>query len=46
VFEAESLEVALDFAAHDPYVVHGIFERYEVRETRAVFPKGRGRGRS
>ena len=44
LFEAEDLEAALAFAAHDPYVVHGIFEHYEVRETRAVFPK-RDRGR-
>jgi uncharacterized protein YciI len=41
VFEAESLEAARAFAASDPYVVRGIFERHEVHETRAVFPKGR-----
>ncbi|UCE85746.1 MAG: hypothetical protein JSU66_15680 [Deltaproteobacteria bacterium] len=39
LFEADSLEAALAFAAQDPYVVRGIFERYEVRETRVVFPR-------
>ena len=39
VFEAESLEVARDIAARDPYVAQGIFERYEVYETRVVFPR-------
>ncbi len=34
VFEAESLE-----AARDPYVLEGIFESHEVRETRAIFPE-------
>ncbi len=38
VFRSESLENARDFAAGDPYVVEGIFERYEVCETRVVFP--------
>jgi uncharacterized protein YciI len=39
VFEAESLEAARDIAARDPYVAQGIFERHEVYETRAVFPR-------
>jgi uncharacterized protein YciI len=38
LFEAESLE-AQDIAARDPYVAQGIFERHEVYETRAVFPR-------
>jgi len=38
VFEAESLEAARRFAATDPYVVEGVFERWELRETRQVFP--------
>jgi len=42
VFEAPSLAEAEAFAAADPYVVGGVFERYEVRETRAVFPRPRG----
>ncbi len=39
VFEAPSLASAQAFAAADPYVVRGVFERYEVRETRVVFPR-------
>ena len=39
VFEADSLDAARALAAGDPYVVEGVFESYEVRETRAVFPK-------
>ncbi len=38
VFEAESLDAARCFAASDPYVVHGIFENYEVFGSRQVFP--------
>jgi uncharacterized protein YciI len=39
LFEADSLEAARDIAARDPYVAEGIFERHEVHETRAVFPR-------
>ncbi len=39
VFEAPSLKHARARAAADPYVVHEVFERYEVRETKVVFPK-------
>ena len=38
LFEAESLAEARAIAARDPYVIEGIFERYEVRETKVVFP--------
>ena len=38
VFDAESLDAARRFAASDPYVVHGIFARYEVFASRQVFP--------
>lgn len=41
VFEAPSLSEAKALAAADPYVVCGVFERYEVRETRVVFPRPR-----
>jgi uncharacterized protein YciI len=40
LFEAEDLEAARAIASSDPYVVQGIFDRYEVFETRRVFPKG------
>jgi len=39
VFEAASLADAQAIAARDPYVTQGIFARYEVRETGAVFPR-------
>ena len=45
VFEAEDLGAARAFAANDPYVVEGIFERHEVYETRVVFPKDRAPAR-
>ena len=41
VFEAPDLAFAQALAARDPYVVGGVFERYEVRETRVVFPRPR-----
>src|SRR5262245_9471068 len=39
VFEAADLAEARGIAARDVYVTEGIFARYEVRETMAVFPK-------
>ncbi len=39
LFEAANLAAAQALAAADPYVVHGVFERYEVRESRVVFPR-------
>jgi uncharacterized protein YciI len=41
LFEAADLAAAQAFAAKDPYVVGGVFERYEVHPTRAVFPRSR-----
>jgi len=38
VFEAASLDEARALAARDPYAVEGVFESYEIHETRAVFP--------
>ena len=38
VFEAGSLEAAREQAAGDPYVVEGIFESFEVLETKRIFP--------
>ncbi|HSJ98212.1 MAG TPA: YciI family protein [Myxococcota bacterium] len=38
VFDAADLDAARRFAAGDPYVVEGIFERWEVLGTRQVFP--------
>ncbi|MBW2269721.1 MAG: hypothetical protein JRH16_14205 [Deltaproteobacteria bacterium] len=39
IFEAESLDAARQFAATDPYCGNGVFERYEVHETRVVLPR-------
>lgn len=38
VFEAESRDAAEAVAARDPYIVHGVFARYEVHETKVVLP--------
>ena len=39
LFEANSLEEAQHIAAGDAYAKRGIFERFEVFETRVVFPR-------
>lgn len=39
VFEARDLAEAREVAEADPYVTEGIFERYELFETRIVFPR-------
>ena len=36
LFEAETLDEARRIAAGDPYVTEGIFERWQVHETRVV----------
>ena len=36
LFEAENLDEARRIAAGDPYVTEGIFDRWEVHETRVV----------
>lgn len=41
VLEAASLDEARDLAARDPYVLEGIFDRYEVRPFTRVFPEAR-----
>ncbi len=38
IIEASSLEEAQQFAADDPYTVHGIFERVEVHPFHQVLP--------
>jgi len=39
VFEAESLDAAKAVAEKDPYVTEGIFESYELKPFKQVFPK-------
>ena len=41
IFEAESIDAVRALAAGDPYVVGGVFESYEVLETRPVLPAAR-----
>jgi uncharacterized protein YciI len=38
LFEAASLDDAQALMARDPYVLEGVFESWEVHETRATFP--------
>ena len=40
ILEADSLEAARATYAEDPYMVHGVFARYDVIETKQVFPRG------
>lgn len=40
ILEADSLDEARATYAQDPYVIHHVFDRYEVVETTAVFPRG------
>lgn len=43
LFEAESLDAAKRIAEKDPYVVRGIFARYELYETRVTLPKAKAK---
>ena len=38
LFDAPDLHAARELASRDPYVTEGVFERWEVHETRVVFP--------
>ena len=40
IIEAESLDDAKTTYAKDPYVIHNVFEHYDVIETMPVFPRG------
>ena len=40
ILEAESLAEAKATYGEDPYVIHGVFERYDVIETKPIFPRG------
>lgn len=41
VLEFETQEEAEDFARHDPYTVHGVFDRIEIHPFMQVLPKPR-----
>lgn len=38
VFEADSLEAAIAQAKNDPYVTRGVFDSYDVKPFKQVFP--------
>lgn len=40
ILEADDLAAAKAACAMDPYVLHGVFEEYDVIETRPLFPRG------
>jgi uncharacterized protein YciI len=39
IFDAEDLGAARRLVEDDAYVQHGLFEHYEVHETKVVFPR-------
>lgn len=39
ILEADSLDDAKATYAKDPYVIHNVFDRYDVVETKPVFPR-------
>ena len=39
ILEADGLRAAKEAYASDPYVLHGVFEDYDVIETKPVFPR-------
>ncbi len=40
ILEADDLQAAKHAYAEDPYVVHGVFESYDIIETKPIFPRG------
>ena len=40
IIEADDLESARATFGKDPYMIHGVFEHYDVVETKKVFPRG------
>lgn len=40
ILAADSLDEAKTVYAEDPYVIHSVFERYDVIETKPIFPRG------
>lgn len=39
ILEAENLEAARETFGRDPYVTNGVFDHYDVVETRQIYPK-------
>ena len=40
ILEAETLKDAEATYAQDPYIIHGVFEHYEIVQTQPIFPRG------
>lgn len=40
ILEAETPEDAEATYSQDPYIIHGVFEHYEIVQTQPVFPRG------
>lgn len=40
IIEADDLDSARTTFAEDPYMIHALFEDYDVIETKPVFPRG------
>ena len=40
IIEADDIESARATFAEDPYVIHGVFDDYDVVGTKQVFPRG------
>lgn len=40
ILEADDLDAAKSTYADDPYIVHGVFESYDIIETKPIFPRG------
>ena len=39
IIEADDLEAAQRTFGEDPYIIHGVFEEYDIIETKRVFPR-------
>ncbi len=39
IIEADDMEAARATFGGDPYIIHGVFEEYEIIETKRVFPR-------
>jgi len=40
IIEADDLESARATFGEDPYIIHGVFEQYDVIGTKQIFPRG------
>ena len=40
IIEADDLESARATYGEDPYIIHGVFEDFDIVETKPIFPRG------